>query len=107
MKPTLWAAIGALLAAPLPALAQQSPNPADPANPANSRAAVPPPVYESAFARTSQSAPGRDTPTPDKLWRAANDTVAGASVHGGHAGHAPAPAAPAPAAPASDHGTHH
>lgn len=121
MKLTLWVAtMGALLAAPFSALAQQSTRPADPADP---HVAVAPLVYESAIPATARSAPdhgdaaaGKDA-TPDKLWRTANDTVAGAPGHGGHdadalvpKGHAHAapPASPKPAdRPAADHGKHH
>ena len=110
----LAAFLGALLAAPLGALAQQSARTPDPADP---RAAVLPIVYESAFSRPA--APPRDEqPTPDKAWRAANETVAAPpSGHGGHAAHgaAHAPATPATAAepvpalqPAPvDHSKHH
>lgn len=76
------AILGVLLAAPLAALAQQSPRTPDPADPA---AAVPPIVYESAFSRPA-AAPRDGQPTPDKAWRAANDAVA--SAPSGHAGHA-------------------
>jgi hypothetical protein len=74
------AAFGVLLGAPLVALAQQTlpvPDPADP------NAAVRPIVYESAFARPAQ--PAQDAqPTPDKVWRAANDSLAAPSGHAGH-----------------------
>lgn len=92
----LWAAIGALLAAPLAAQAQPTKRAPDPADP---QAAVAAPVYESVIAP-----PPRDeaAPTPDKRWRAANEAVAGAS------GHEHGQAAPPAAAPAStDHGKHH
>lgn len=123
MKLKLWVAtIGALLAVPVIALAQQTPSPADPADP---RAAVPPAVYESAMANNSRPEPDNNPVTPDKVWRMANDTVAAAQGHAGHgaaatatsihahAGHVPAAqAAPAPAAkpveqPAADHSKHH
>lgn len=85
MKHTLWAAIGALLAAPLAAQPQRAADPADPDAP------VAPLVYESVIV----APPAQDSTTPDKRWRAANETVAGAPGHG-HA---------TPAAPA-DHGKH-
>ena len=87
----LWAAIGALLAAPLAAQAQPTQRAPDPADP---RAAVAAPVYESVIAP-----PPRDeaAPTPDKRWRAANEAVAGASSHE-HGQAAPA---------STDHGKHH
>ena len=90
MKLTLWAAIGALLAAPLAAQPQRAADPADPG------AAVAPLVYESVIA----AAPRQDSAaaTPDKRWRAANDAIGGQPGHD-HG----APAAPAPV----DHGKHH
>ncbi|MFC5460540.1 hypothetical protein [Massilia niabensis] len=119
----LWVAtIGALLAVPVSALAQQSVGPADPADP---RASVPAAVYESVVTKASRAAPDDNQVTPDKIWRAANDAVAAAPGHPGHeagagaasghahAGHAPAAqAAPAPSAkpasePAADHSKHH
>ncbi|MBQ5939479.1 hypothetical protein [Massilia sp. AB1] len=90
MKHTLWAAIGALLAAPLAAQPQRAADPADPG------AAVAPLVYESVIA----TPPVQDAATPDKRWRAANDTVGGQPGHGHAHG---APAAPAPV----DHSKHH
>lgn len=101
------ALLGALLAVPLGALAQHSPRTPDPADPA---APVRPIVYESAIARPSPEPQG-GAPTPDKLWRAANEAVAAPSAHAGHAAHPTAPAVPVPAparqpAPA-DHGKHH
>lgn len=116
MNPTLPAAIGVLLALPLCVHAEQSTRAADPADPG---AAVPPALYESAITRARQSA--QVTLTPDKAWRAANETVAGVQAHAGHgaaaaaapshvhAGHAAPPAAkPASPPPAAhDHGRHH
>jgi len=118
----LAAAIGALLALPMYAHAQQSrplPDPADPA------VAVPPTVYESVISNRSP-APQDGQTTPDRSWRAANDAVAGVPGHAGHGangteqnhhGHkdGPAPSAPAsqvsptkPANPAPmDHSKHH
>lgn len=122
MKPKLWAAtVGALLAVPVFVLAQQAPRAADPADP---RAAVPPAVYESAIPAISRPAPEHGDATPDKLWRSANATVAGAPGHAGHGSIAPAAsdhahaAQPTPAPPAkpavhpaghaaADHGKHH
>jgi hypothetical protein len=102
MKFTYWAAIsGALLAMPLSALAQPTTPVADPADP---RAAVPPVVYESAIA--APLARQADAPTPDKLWRAANDTVAGAQGHAGHGPAMPVSPATAPMQPAADHTKH-
>lgn len=115
------ALLGALLAVPFGALAQQSPRLPDPADPA---ALVAPIVYESAFAPVfarPAPEPQGSVPTPDKLWRAANEAVAAPSGHAGHGAHGahpagsaasrPAPAAsvPAPArqpAPV-DHSKHH
>lgn len=118
MKLKLWAAaIGALLAVPVSALAQQSPHVPDPADP---RVAVPPALYESAITSASQPRAEESDVTPDKVWRTANDTVAGTPGHSGHdAGPAPASgdaptghAAPISAAkpvvqPAADHSKHH
>ena len=89
MKLKPWAAaIGALLAMPASALAQHSHHAPDPADP---RVAVPPALFESAFASTTLPRPEGSDATPDKVWRTANDTVAGAPGHAGH-GAAPAPA---------------
>lgn len=119
MKFNFWVVAGALLAVPACALAQQAADPADP------RATVPAAVYVSVFTNVSRSAPDDNELTPDKVWRAANDAVAGATGHaahgdGGtsakvdaHAGHVPAAqAAPAPSSgpvdpPAVDHSKHH
>lgn len=103
MTSTQWAAMfGALLAVPLSALAQPTTPGADPADP---RAAVPPVVYTSAIAGAAPRAP--DTATPDKVWRAANDTVAGTQGHAGHdAAATPALQASAPAQPPADHSKH-
>jgi hypothetical protein len=102
MKFTHWAAVsGALLAVPLLALAQPTTPAADPADP---RAVVPPVVYESAIAAPPAREP--DAPTPDKLWRAANDTVAGAQGHAGHGAAMPVSPATAPLQPAADHSKH-
>ena len=76
-------AIGALLALPLCVQAQPTRAPANPADPA---ATVAPTVYTPAAAGYSQ-APQDDAMTPDKAWRAANDTVAGVPGHGGHEAH--------------------
>lgn len=85
------ALLGALLAVPFAALAQQSPRLPDSADPG---AAVMPIVYESVVSpvvtRPSPEPQG-SPPTPDKLWRAANETV-------GAPARRPAPA---------DHGKHH
>jgi hypothetical protein len=116
MKLKLWVATtGTLLALPIAALAQQSPRQADPADP---HVAVPPVVYQS----ISSGVPASDQAevTPDKFWRAANDTVAGTQEHAAH-GATPTPAnthahdvhaehAPPPrpvAKPAADHSKHH
>ena len=118
MKFKLWVAvIGAVLAAPFSALAQQSTQPADPADP---RAAVPPARYESAITSALLPGPKQNDVTPDKVWRAANDSVAGGPGHAGHgadrspasshghAGHAaPAPSAKPADQPAADHSKHH
>ncbi|MFC5479662.1 hypothetical protein [Massilia suwonensis] len=89
------ALIGALLAVPLGALAQQSPRTPDPADPA---APVTPIVYESVI---TPPAPQGGAPTPDKLWRAANEAVAPASSQAAHQ------AAPARQPAPVDHGAHH
>jgi len=118
MKLKLWAAaIGALLAVPVSALAQQSPHVPDPADP---RVAVPPAQYESAITSTAQPRTQQSELTPDKVWRTANDIVGQAPGHAGH-GAGPAPAsnqahtgheAPVSDAkpvvqPAADHSKHH
>lgn len=113
----LVATFGVLLAVPVLALAQQALHAPDPADP---QIAVPPPTYESAFAGTAMPKPEQGDVTPDKVWRSANDTVAGISGHAGHgaasapagvqahAGHAaPAPAAKPAAQPTADHSKHH
>lgn len=120
MKPIfLGAAIGALLAVPFAAQAQQAAHAPDPADP---QAAVPAIAYRSAL--TGAAHPPAPAATPDQLWRQANASVAPAPGHAGHAGHAehaqpvqPAqPAQPAaaaghahgkPDAPAPAHGKHH
>ena len=96
MKLTLWAAIGALLAAPLAAQAQPPQRAPASANPADPNAAVAPLVYESVIA----AAPRQDSAaaTPDKRWRAANDAIGGQPGHDHGAQAAPAPV---------DHGKHH
>ncbi|MFC0251969.1 hypothetical protein IM543_12820 [Massilia sp. UMI-21] len=115
----LAAVVGALLALPIYAQAQQSRPSADPADPT---VAVPPTVYESVIARPSPGPQDVQT-TPDKSWRAANDAVAGVPGHAGHGapaseqnhnghGAAPAPTTPvAPGKPANpvpvDHSKHH
>lgn len=110
MKPIFpGAAIGALLAVPCMALAQQASRGPDPADP---RAAVPALEYRSVLSGAARQ-PAAAAATPDKLWRQANDTVAAAAGHAGHAGHAthdhgkPAPAPAAPAAHGKPHGKHH
>lgn len=114
MKPIFsGAVVGALLAAPCIALAQHASHAPAAPDPADPQAAVAPLAYRSVF-EVAARPPAEDAPTPDKLWRQANDTVAAGPGHAGHgAGHehgqpaTPAqPAAPAPAAPAA-HGKHH
>lgn len=119
----LWVAtIGTLLTVPVSALAQQS---AGPANPADPRATIPAAVHESVVTNVSRTASDDNRVSPDKVWRAANDTVAdtaGHAAHGGsgasanvdaHAGHVPAAQAalaPSPRPvpqPAVDHSKHH
>ncbi|MEH6434762.1 hypothetical protein [Massilia sp. DD77] len=101
MKLTLWAAIGALLAAPLAAHAQPTQRAPDPADP---KAAVAPLVFESVIAMP----PAQDeaAQTPDKRWRAANDALGSRPGHV-HDHGAPAAPAPAPAPAPVDHGKHH
>lgn len=94
-------AFGALLAAALTAHAGQPARTPDPADPS---AEVPAIVYVSSLP-APQPAPAT-TPTPDKLWRAANQEVGAQSNHAMHHQHTPAPAprqadAPAPARPAA------
>lgn len=112
-------AIGAVLALPLCVQAQQALAPANPADPA---VTVPPTVYTPSPAAYSHT-PQDDAITPDKAWRAANDTVAAAPGHGGHDAHRGEPKSPgheaprgpaAPtvhpkpaAAPPVDHSKHH
>lgn len=86
----LWVAFGALLAAMPAAQAQQPVRTPDPADPS---AAVPATVYQSALAGYTPAP--KDAPSPDKAWRAANDTVAGQPGHGAHGAHG-AHSAPAP-----------
>lgn len=81
MNQKLWAALGALLAAPLGALAQQSSHTPDPADPA---AAVVPTVYDSAFSHPAPPVQEAQ-PTPDKTWRAANAALANPPAHAAHA----------------------
>jgi hypothetical protein len=116
MKLKLWVAtIGALLALPFAALAQQSPRQADPADP---HVVVPALVYESII--SGVAAPGQAEVTPDKSWRAANDAVAGTQGHASHGATATAanshahdvqaeraPPVKPVAEPAADHSKHH
>ena len=106
LKP--WVALGALL----PALAVQAQQPSRSPDPTDPSVAVPVTVYQSVL--TGYASAEKDTPTPDKSWRAANDAVAGQPGHAGH--HAPTPAEvqpkaqpprPAPAAAPKDHNKHH
>lgn len=107
MKLMLWVAVGALLAA-LPAVHAQppsrTPEPADPTAP------VPPLAYQSAL--TGYAPAPKDAPSPDKAWRAANETVS----RTGHGAQHAAPSEPrkveaqrpaTPAAPSRDHRKHH
>jgi hypothetical protein len=83
MKPTTWAAMGALLAASYVAHAQPSQRAPDPADPS---APVPPLVYESSI--PASPAPAKEAePSPDKAWRAANETVAGSKAADEHHHH--------------------
>lgn len=82
--PSLVVAAAALL--PLSAAAQVRP-----ANPADANVPVPASSYTSAF-RDYRSA-AEDQPSPDKVWRIANEEV---QNQGGHASHAPSGAASAP-----------
>lgn len=98
------ALIGALLALPASAQAQQTLPLADPADPG---IIVPPIVYTPVAGRPVPASPDAQT-TPDKAWRAANDAV------GAVAGHAAAPLPSMPVAPVkpanpapSDHSKHH
>lgn len=95
-----WVAFGTLLAAALHAHAGQPSRAPDPADPA---ATVPAITYQSALAGYAPAP--KDTPAPDKAWRAANATVAGQPGHAGH--HAPAPEAPKAAPPAKPAHEHH
>ena len=109
LKP--WVALGALL----PALAVQAQQPSrspDPTDPTDPSVAVPATMYQSVL--TGYAPAEKDTPTPDKSWRAANDAVAGQPGHAGH--HTPAPTQaqpqsqaqrPTPAAAPKDHDKHH
>ncbi len=108
LKP--WVALGALLHA-LGAQAQQPSRTPDPTDPS---VAVPATVYQSVL--TGYAPAEKDTPSPDKSWRAANDAVAGQPGHASHHAPAPAPAEvqpkpqqqrPAPAAAPKDHHKHH
>ena len=84
MNTKLWVALGTLLHA-LGAQAQQPSRTPDPTDPS---VAVPATVYQSTL--TASAPVAQDTPSPDKAWRAANDTVAGQPGHAGH--HSPEPA---------------
>ncbi len=75
----IMVAVLALL--PLAAAAQQ----AQPANPADANAPVPATGYVSAF--KSYLATPEEQASPDTVWRAANEEVAGTpAAHAGHAG---------------------
>lgn len=90
-----WGASGILLAAALGAQAQQHVHttaPAKLADPADAGIAVPAAAYVSAM--SGYASAQKDLPSPDKAWRAANETVAGQSGHAGH--QAPAPDREAP-----------
>lgn len=95
-------AIGLMTALPFAALAQR---PAQP-DPADGKAAAPALAYESAFADYVPAAGADDEATPDKGWRAANETVAQSEGHAGHDAGAPKPpATPAKETPV-DHSNH-
>lgn len=103
-----WAAFGILLSAALGAQAQQASRTPDPADPS---AAVPATTYVSVLTGVTSAQSG--SPSPDKAWRAANDTVAGQPGHAGHHSQAPearqddAPPKAAPVSPPQDHHKHH
>lgn len=82
-----WIAVGALLSASLTAHAGQPTRTPDPANPS---AEVPAIIYVSVL--DGNTAAPLKTPTPDKLWRAANEVVGAQSNHAMHHQHVPAPA---------------
>ena len=103
----IMVAVLALL--PLAAAAQQ----AQPANPADANAPVPATGYVSAF--KSYLATPEEQASPDTVWRAANEEVAGTpAVHAGHTDHLAKPQgstiattpAPAKADPHAGHGAH-
>lgn len=73
-----WGALAMLSALPLVASAGQQ----TPPDPVNARASGTPFTYESVF--TSYRAAPEEQQSPDKTWRAANDT---AGKLGGHSGH--------------------
>jgi hypothetical protein len=101
MSLSFWTGLAAL-ALPAAALAQQG----QPAQPADADVPVPPYHYVSAF--TSDKAAADETPSPDQVWRTANQEVANAGMpgmqrapHGAHQPDAPSPDAHA------GHGAHH
>jgi hypothetical protein len=105
MTPQQWFVFGALACASFVVHAQ--PAQARP-NPVDANATVPLVSYRSAF-DTYQRASSEEQPSPDKVWRQANEEVAKSGAHSGHAmppQSSPVPPA-APKAPPTDHSKHH
>jgi hypothetical protein len=98
-----WVAIGALASASFAVTAQPAPNRP---NPLDASATVPAASYKSAF-DNFQKLPSNEQPSPDKLWRAANDEVAKSGAHSGHAAQEAAAAPAAAQATPVDHSKHH
>jgi hypothetical protein len=93
-----WFAVGALASMSFAVTAQRAPERPDPLD---ASAAVPAPVYKSAF-ENFQKESNDGQPSADKVWRAANDALARSDAHGEHAARDTAAKTPA-----SDHGKHH
>lgn len=79
MSSNKWLALAAWALLPVAASAQQDHSSPSPSQPAVSSSTL---GYQSAFADYRPFE--EDTPTPDKVWRAANEEM---GVLGGHAGH--------------------
>ena len=101
MSFSIWPGLAAL-ALPVAALAQQG----QPAHPADAGVPVPPYRYVSAF--TSYKATADDTPSPDQVWRSANQEVGNAGAGGTQAApHSAHPPAMRSSNPHAGHGAHH
>jgi hypothetical protein len=103
MTPTQWFVLGTLASVSLAGAAQPVIAGHNPLDPDATVAGV---NYQSAFANFHRNS-GEQIPSPDKVWRYANDDLAKTALHGAHAMPTAEPP-PAPAkAPSTDHSKHH